>query len=111
MSERQSEFTNFKPICVAMGTWNVNGGKQFRSNLLGTTELADWLLDSPTLSSVAESPGECGYFGDKGQVPLTPGFAFPITIALQNLAFDILFRMFRKRHGLTSQNISGELTV
>nr|XP_036881864.1 synaptojanin-2 [Manis javanica] len=58
MSERQSEFTNFKPICVAMGTWNVNGGKQFRSNLLGTTELADWLLDSPTLSSVAESPDD-----------------------------------------------------
>ena len=45
MSERQSEFTNFKPVCVAVGTWNVNGGKQFRSNLLGTAELADWLLD------------------------------------------------------------------
>ncbi|XP_036742594.2 synaptojanin-2 isoform X7 [Manis pentadactyla] len=58
MSERQSEFTNFKPICVAMGTWNVNGGKQFRSNLLGTAELANWLLDSPTLSGVVESPAD-----------------------------------------------------
>nr|XP_033793075.1 synaptojanin-2 isoform X1 [Geotrypetes seraphini] len=54
MSERQFEFTNFKRIRVAMGTWNVNGGKQFRSNVLGTSELTDWLLDSPQLSGVAE---------------------------------------------------------
>ena len=60
MSERQSEFTNFKPVCVAVGTWNVNGGKQFRSNLLGTAELADWLLDAPSLCRVTGPPGECG---------------------------------------------------
>ncbi|XP_025058435.1 synaptojanin-2 isoform X5 [Alligator sinensis] len=54
MSERQFEFTNFKRIRVAMGTWNVNGGKQFRSNILGTSELTDWLLDSPKLSGVSE---------------------------------------------------------
>ncbi|XP_029452532.1 synaptojanin-2 isoform X2 [Rhinatrema bivittatum] len=54
MSERQFEFTNFKRTRVAMGTWNVNGGKQFRSNVLGTGELTDWLLDSPQLSGVAE---------------------------------------------------------
>ena len=59
MSERQSEFTNFKPVHVAVGTWNVNGGKQFRSNLLGTAELADWLLDTPSLCRVAGPPGEC----------------------------------------------------
>lgn len=58
MSERQSEFTNFKPVRVAVGTWNVNGGKQFRSNLLGTAELADWLLDTPSLCRVAGPPGE-----------------------------------------------------
>ncbi|XP_074982934.1 synaptojanin-2 isoform X2 [Caretta caretta] len=54
MSERQFEFTCFKRIRVAMGTWNVNGGKQFRSNILGTSELTDWLLDSPKLSGVSE---------------------------------------------------------
>uniref|UniRef100_A0A7M4FL36 Synaptojanin-2 n=2 Tax=Crocodylus porosus TaxID=8502 RepID=A0A7M4FL36_CROPO len=54
MSERQFEFTNFRRIRVAMGTWNVNGGKQFRSNILGTSELTDWLLDSPKLSGVSE---------------------------------------------------------
>lgn len=60
MAERQSEFTHFKRIHVAVGTWNVNGGKQFRTNLLGTAELADWLLDSPGLAGVVEPQGECG---------------------------------------------------
>lgn len=58
MSERQFEFTNFKRIRVAMGTWNVNGGKQFKSNILGTSELTDWLLDSPKLSGVSEFQGK-----------------------------------------------------
>lgn len=64
MSERQSEYTNFRRIHIAMGTWNVNGGKQFRSNLLGTAELADWLLDSPRPSGVAEPQGEPCPFGE-----------------------------------------------
>ncbi|XP_072850892.2 synaptojanin-2 isoform X1 [Pogona vitticeps] len=54
MSDRQFEFTKFKRVRVAMGTWNVNGGKQFKSNILGTSELTDWLLDSPKLSGVSE---------------------------------------------------------
>ncbi|NXD34542.1 SYNJ2 protein, partial [Copsychus sechellarum] len=54
MSERQFEFTSSKRVRVATGTWNVNGGKQFRSNILGTSELTDWLLDSPKLSGVSE---------------------------------------------------------
>ncbi|XP_061845018.1 synaptojanin-2 [Colius striatus] len=54
MSERQFEFTSFKRVRIATGTWNVNGGKQFRSNILGTSELTDWLLDSPKLSGVSE---------------------------------------------------------
>lgn len=58
MTERQSEFITYKRIRVAVGTWNVNGGKQFRSNLLGTEELATWLLDSPGLPEGTESPGE-----------------------------------------------------
>lgn len=61
MSERQFEFTDFKRIRVAMGTWNVNGGKQFKSNILGTSELTDWLLDSPKLSGVSEFQGKEEY--------------------------------------------------
>ncbi|KAJ7342137.1 hypothetical protein JRQ81_009088 [Phrynocephalus forsythii] len=54
MSDRQFEFTKLKRVRVAMGTWNVNGGKQFKSNILGSSELTDWLLDSPKLSGVSE---------------------------------------------------------
>lgn len=62
MSERQFEFTNFKRIRVAMGTWNVNGGKQFKSNILGTSELTDWLLDSPKLCGASEFQGNKKYY-------------------------------------------------
>lgn len=58
MTERQSEFTNFKRVQIAVGTWNVNGGKQFRTNLLGTAELTDWLLDAPRLSGAVDSQGD-----------------------------------------------------
>lgn len=58
MSERQAEFTHCRRVRVAMGTWNVNGGKQFRSNLLGTAELAEWLLDVPVQEGGPESQGE-----------------------------------------------------
>lgn len=54
MSERQFDFTNFKKTRVAVGTWNVNGGKQFRSNVLSTSELTDWLLDAPKLSGLPD---------------------------------------------------------
>ncbi|XP_032341145.1 synaptojanin-2 isoform X2 [Camelus ferus] len=78
MSERQAEFTHFKPVRVAVGTWNVNGGKQFRSNLLGTAELADWLLDAPTLSGVTEcqdesSPADIFAVGFEEMVELSAG--------------------------------------
>ncbi|XP_053769465.1 synaptojanin-2 isoform X6 [Desmodus rotundus] len=78
MLERQSEFTSFKQIRIAMGTWNVNGGKQFRSNLLGTAELADWLLDSPRLSGATEpqddsSPADIFAVGFEEMVELSAG--------------------------------------
>ncbi|XP_045700064.1 synaptojanin-2 isoform X3 [Phyllostomus hastatus] len=78
MLERQSEFTRLKQIRVAVGTWNVNGGKQFRSNLLGTAELADWLLDSPRLSGAAEpqddsSPADIFAVGFEEMVELSAG--------------------------------------
>nr|XP_045721768.1 synaptojanin-2 isoform X4 [Mirounga angustirostris] len=78
MAERQSEFTHFKRIRIATGTWNVNGGKQFRSNLLGTAELADWLLDSPKLAGLAgpqdeDSPADIFAVGFEEMVELSAG--------------------------------------
>ncbi|XP_075059511.1 synaptojanin-2 isoform X2 [Mixophyes fleayi] len=58
MSERQFEFTNFKRTRIAVGTWNVNGGKQFRSNILSASELTDWLLDAPKLSGIPDFQGD-----------------------------------------------------
>uniref|UniRef100_A0A452SQD9 phosphoinositide 5-phosphatase n=1 Tax=Ursus americanus TaxID=9643 RepID=A0A452SQD9_URSAM len=72
MAERQSEFTNFKRIRIAAGTWNVNGGKQFRSKLLGTAELADWLLDSPKLAD-EDSPADIFAVGFEEMVELSAG--------------------------------------
>ncbi|XP_078412968.1 LOW QUALITY PROTEIN: synaptojanin-2-like [Cetorhinus maximus] len=46
MCERQVEYTNIKGVRISIGTWNVNGGKQFRSNMLSSVELSSWLLDS-----------------------------------------------------------------
>lgn len=75
MAERQSEFTHFKRIRIATGTWNVNGGKQFRSNLLGTAELADWLLDSPKLAGLTGPQGERCCLDRHMQIPGSPGFS------------------------------------
>uniref|UniRef100_A0AAX7VJD6 phosphoinositide 5-phosphatase n=1 Tax=Astatotilapia calliptera TaxID=8154 RepID=A0AAX7VJD6_ASTCA len=36
-----------KQIRVCIGTWNVNGGKQFRSIAFRNQTLNDWLLDAP----------------------------------------------------------------
>ncbi|XP_049621275.1 synaptojanin-2 isoform X2 [Suncus etruscus] len=78
MSERQAEFTHCRRVRVAMGTWNVNGGKQFRSNLLGTAELAEWLLDVPVLEGGPESqdddsPADIFAVGFEEMVELSAG--------------------------------------
>ncbi|XP_036269351.1 synaptojanin-2 isoform X1 [Pipistrellus kuhlii] len=77
MAERQAEFTHHKRVRVAMGTWNVNGGKQFRTNLLGTAELAEWLLDSPRLSDPEpqddSSPADIFAVGFEEMVELSAG--------------------------------------
>lgn len=35
---------------VAVGTYNVNGGKHFRSVVYKDLSLSDWLLDAPEIS-------------------------------------------------------------
>ncbi|XP_075677647.1 synaptojanin [Dermatophagoides pteronyssinus] len=44
--DRHFEYTNIMEIRVAVGTWNVNGGKHFNSIIYKKSDpLSDWLLD------------------------------------------------------------------
>ncbi|XP_056646014.1 synaptojanin-1 [Diorhabda sublineata] len=45
MCRRYTEYTEVLPIRVAAGTYNVNGGKHFRSVVFKDIKLSDWLLD------------------------------------------------------------------
>ncbi|KAF5300952.1 hypothetical protein FQA39_LY10922, partial [Lamprigera yunnana] len=46
MCRRYPEYTAPLPIRIAIGTYNVNGGKHFRSVVYKDVSLSDWLLDS-----------------------------------------------------------------
>ncbi|XP_063059389.1 synaptojanin-1 isoform X2 [Engraulis encrasicolus] len=47
MCQNHHKYTRPKQIRVGVGTWNVNGGKQFRSIAFRNQTLNDWLLDAP----------------------------------------------------------------
>ncbi|KAM9348450.1 synaptojanin-1 [Symphorus nematophorus] len=47
MCQNYHKYTRPKKIRVCVGTWNVNGGKQFRSIAFRNQTLNDWLLDAP----------------------------------------------------------------
>ncbi|XP_068187032.1 synaptojanin-1 isoform X2 [Antennarius striatus] len=47
MCQNYRKYTRPKQIRVGVGTWNVNGGKQFRSIAFRNQTLNDWLLDAP----------------------------------------------------------------
>ncbi|KAM3601524.1 uncharacterized protein V6R79_014258 [Siganus canaliculatus] len=47
MCQNYRKYTKPKQIRVCVGTWNVNGGKQFRSIAFRNQTLNDWLLDAP----------------------------------------------------------------
>ncbi|GAA6223836.1 synaptojanin-1 isoform X8 [Lates japonicus] len=47
MCQNFQKYTRPKQIRVGVGTWNVNGGKQFRSIAFRNQTLNDWLLDAP----------------------------------------------------------------
>lgn len=53
MCRRASEYTTPVPIRVAVGTYNVNGGKHFRSVVYKDVSLSDWLLDSHVIHAGA----------------------------------------------------------
>ncbi|CAH2244759.1 synaptojanin-1 [Pararge aegeria] len=52
MCRRAGEFTQPSNIRITIGTYNVNGGKHFRSLAYKDVSLADWLLDCPNSSLV-----------------------------------------------------------
>ncbi|XP_077098744.1 synaptojanin-1 isoform X5 [Siphateles boraxobius] len=47
MCQNYYKYTRPKKIRVCVGTWNVNGGKQFRSIAYRNHTINDWLLDAP----------------------------------------------------------------
>lgn len=57
MCENFYKYSRPKKIRVCVGTWNVNGGKQFRSIAFKNQTLTDWLLDAPKLAGIQEFQG------------------------------------------------------
>uniref|UniRef100_A0A3B4EC12 Synaptojanin-1 n=1 Tax=Pygocentrus nattereri TaxID=42514 RepID=A0A3B4EC12_PYGNA len=58
MCQSHHKYTRPKKIRVCVGTWNVNGGKQFRSIAFRNQTLNDWLLDAPKIAGHPEFQGE-----------------------------------------------------
>lgn len=57
MCQSYQKYTRPKQIRVCVGTWNVNGGKQFRSIAFRNQTLNDWLLDAPKIAGLPEFQG------------------------------------------------------
>lgn len=51
MIKQHPAYTYNEPIRVSVGTWNVNGGKHFRSIAFKHEHITDWLLDMPKITS------------------------------------------------------------
>ncbi|XP_026519951.1 synaptojanin-1 isoform X2 [Notechis scutatus] len=54
MCENFYKYSKPKKIRICVGTWNVNGGKQFRSIAFRNQTLTDWILDAPKIACVSE---------------------------------------------------------
>lgn len=57
MCQNYHKYTRPKQIRVCVGTWNVNGGKQFRSIAYRNQTINDWLLDAPKKAGHPEFQG------------------------------------------------------
>lgn len=47
MCKRYNEYVDVMKLRVCVGTYNVNGGKHFRSVVYKDVSLSDWLIDAP----------------------------------------------------------------
>ncbi|KAJ8048138.1 Synaptojanin-1 [Holothuria leucospilota] len=65
--QRESEFTSKSTIRVSVGTWNVNGGRHFRSIAFKNESISDWLVDNP--QRVQETGQGCSADGVDFDVP------------------------------------------
>ncbi|XP_073473229.1 synaptojanin-1 isoform X2 [Aquarana catesbeiana] len=54
MCENYYRYAKPRKIRICIGTWNVNGGKQFRSIAFKNQTLTDWLLDAPKIAGIQE---------------------------------------------------------
>ncbi|CAH2219275.1 synaptojanin-1 isoform X1 [Pelobates cultripes] len=54
MCENYYRYSKPRKIRICVGTWNVNGGKQFRSIAFKNQTLTDWLLDAPKIAGIPE---------------------------------------------------------
>ncbi|KAJ8918742.1 hypothetical protein NQ315_015062 [Exocentrus adspersus] len=68
MCKRYTEYTETLPIRVAVGTYNVNGGKHFRSVVFKDIKLSDWLLD-PHIKNHGNLV-DTGYTDDHKAIPV-----------------------------------------
>lgn len=61
LSVAQDEFCSHDALRVFVGTWNVNGGKHFRSVAHKHESVSDWLLDLPTLTPSGQLFKNCDF--------------------------------------------------
>ena len=54
MCKRYNEYVVPTNLRIGIGTYNVNGGKHFRSIVYKEASLSDWLLDAPRMTSSCE---------------------------------------------------------
>lgn len=57
MVANASDFTTASNIRISVGTWNVNGGKFFRSVAFKHELITDWLLDLP-MKTLQQNAGQ-----------------------------------------------------
>ena len=81
---RYKEYVETSTVRVCTGTWNVNGGKHFRSIAFKHQSMNDWLLDAPKI--LAES-------GSGKIFPTLRGGAFRFAFCLSVRPSDIVYCM------------------
>ncbi|XP_036379138.1 synaptojanin-1 isoform X2 [Megalops cyprinoides] len=91
MCQNYYKYTRPKQIRVCVGTWNVNGGKQFRSIAFRNQTLNDWLLDAPKIAGHPEfqdskaNPVDIFAIGFEEMVELNAGNIVSASTANQKL--------------------------